>query len=539
MSSELTPRALSERIYRLKDNLRCLARTVSELEPGGGGTETDPIFTGSPAFGITSPNISNWNTAFGWGNHASAGYATSTALNDYVPIAGATTVTGNKTFTGTTTLGTTSIAGNFTPSVDNNYTLGTASLRWSAIFSPYFVSNGATSFGTTNTTSNIQFRQGSTSQLVGGFYGTSGNLVLQVAGSSLGTDSGQRLQVMGTTLLGGNTSIAGDFLPDTLGTRNVGSATLRFSSIYAGNFYSGGTAVFGSILTTGPVLFRQSASAQYVGGFFATTGNHFIQPVGVLPTDTGERLQVTGTSLLNGATSIGGALTPTADAVYSLGTGSFRWATVVAPTFINSTAVTFGTTNNGSSIFFRQGTTSQYVGGFYLTSGNFSVQPAGATLGTDTGERLQVEGTSRLGGAVTVTGSITPTTDNTYSVGSSSVGFQTIYSRGYFSPGTVTIGNTSSGFNLLFRQGSSTQLVGGFFATSNNFVIQGAASALPVDSGHRLQVQGTARITGKLTMTADIEFSANTQGVIYIDRGDGLKKRIVVTNNVLTFETVP
>ena len=38
--------------------------------------ETDPVFVASPAFGITSGNITNWDTAFGWGNHASAGYLT-------------------------------------------------------------------------------------------------------------------------------------------------------------------------------------------------------------------------------------------------------------------------------------------------------------------------------------------------------------------------------------------------------------------------------------------------------------------------------
>jgi hypothetical protein len=40
-------------------------------------SETDPVFTASAAFGITTTNISNWNTAYGWGNHASAGYLTS------------------------------------------------------------------------------------------------------------------------------------------------------------------------------------------------------------------------------------------------------------------------------------------------------------------------------------------------------------------------------------------------------------------------------------------------------------------------------
>jgi len=40
-------------------------------------TETDPVFTASPASGITSTNITNWNTAYGWGDHSTAGYLTS------------------------------------------------------------------------------------------------------------------------------------------------------------------------------------------------------------------------------------------------------------------------------------------------------------------------------------------------------------------------------------------------------------------------------------------------------------------------------
>jgi len=47
-------------------------------------TESDPVFAASVAAGITSTNISNWNTAYGWGNHASAGYAT---VNDAIAMA--------------------------------------------------------------------------------------------------------------------------------------------------------------------------------------------------------------------------------------------------------------------------------------------------------------------------------------------------------------------------------------------------------------------------------------------------------------------
>ena len=39
-------------------------------------TETDPIFSASAASNITTTKISNWDTAFGWGNHASVGYLT-------------------------------------------------------------------------------------------------------------------------------------------------------------------------------------------------------------------------------------------------------------------------------------------------------------------------------------------------------------------------------------------------------------------------------------------------------------------------------
>ena len=39
-------------------------------------TETDPIFSASAASNITTTKISNWDTAYGWGNHASVGYLT-------------------------------------------------------------------------------------------------------------------------------------------------------------------------------------------------------------------------------------------------------------------------------------------------------------------------------------------------------------------------------------------------------------------------------------------------------------------------------
>ena len=51
----------------------------------------------------TTAKQSNWDTAYGWGNHASAGYLTQTAADSrYVTIATQQTVTGAKTFTAMT-----------------------------------------------------------------------------------------------------------------------------------------------------------------------------------------------------------------------------------------------------------------------------------------------------------------------------------------------------------------------------------------------------------------------------------------------------
>ena len=42
-------------------------------------TETDPVFTASPANNITLTDINQWDTAYGWGNHADGGYLVATA----------------------------------------------------------------------------------------------------------------------------------------------------------------------------------------------------------------------------------------------------------------------------------------------------------------------------------------------------------------------------------------------------------------------------------------------------------------------------
>jgi len=56
------------------------AKTVTSF------SETDPVFSASPADGISSTNINNWNTAYDWGNHAAAEYAPAVHLHSNATI---------------------------------------------------------------------------------------------------------------------------------------------------------------------------------------------------------------------------------------------------------------------------------------------------------------------------------------------------------------------------------------------------------------------------------------------------------------------
>ncbi len=63
------------------------ASGLASWQAAGGITETDPVYSAAPASGITLLQIGNWDTAFGWGDHDSAGYLTSYTETDPVFLA--------------------------------------------------------------------------------------------------------------------------------------------------------------------------------------------------------------------------------------------------------------------------------------------------------------------------------------------------------------------------------------------------------------------------------------------------------------------
>ena len=71
--------------------------TSGKWEPGNAATasETDPVFTASPAGSITLAKLSEWNAAYSWGDHGAAGYLTSLALPNLTDVTIASLLSGD------------------------------------------------------------------------------------------------------------------------------------------------------------------------------------------------------------------------------------------------------------------------------------------------------------------------------------------------------------------------------------------------------------------------------------------------------------
>ena len=71
--------------------------TSGKWEPGNAAaaSEVDPVFTASPAGSITLTKLTQWDAAYGWGDHGAAGYLTSLALPDLSDVTISSLVTGD------------------------------------------------------------------------------------------------------------------------------------------------------------------------------------------------------------------------------------------------------------------------------------------------------------------------------------------------------------------------------------------------------------------------------------------------------------
>jgi microcystin-dependent protein len=67
-----------------RQEINLIAQDLHDLATNYVSVESDPIFTASVAAGISSTDVTNWNTAYSWGDHAQAGYLTTASLSGNV-----------------------------------------------------------------------------------------------------------------------------------------------------------------------------------------------------------------------------------------------------------------------------------------------------------------------------------------------------------------------------------------------------------------------------------------------------------------------
>ena len=86
MVGEVALNIPDKKIFTKDDN-----NQIVDFLAGVDYTETDPVFTDSVAYDITQQDVDNWNDAFGWGDHAQAGYVESvTGTSGEITITGTT-----------------------------------------------------------------------------------------------------------------------------------------------------------------------------------------------------------------------------------------------------------------------------------------------------------------------------------------------------------------------------------------------------------------------------------------------------------------
>jgi hypothetical protein len=384
-------------------------------------TETDPIYTASSWYSTTN-NSSNWNTAYGWGNHASAGYLTSGAIGTTVQAYDAD-LTSWAAITPSTKQDTL-VSGTSIKTINGNSLLGSGDLTISGggsgtVTNVSIVSaNGlAGTVATSTTTPAITLSTTVTGLLKGN--GTA------ISAATSGSDYAPATS--GTSILYGNGS--GGFSNVTVGTGlSFSSGTL--SSTNTGTVTSvTGTAPIASTGGATPAISISQASTSTDGYLSSTDWNTFNNKGnGTVTSVSALTLGTTGTDL--SSTVATGTTTPvitlnvpTASATNRGALSSADWTTFNGKQTAYTNLTTIGSLANGVGWLYNNG------------SGTFSYStPTASDVGAvPTARTLTINGTA-----------FDLTANRTWSVGTvTSVSALTIGTAGTDIASTVATGTTT------------------------------------------------------------------------------------------------
>lgn len=428
---------------------------------------------------------------------------------------------------------TSNIKGSNTLSLHNNNSPSTTN---------YFLSNSTTS-SALNAPTSIELRIADVPKLVTNATGT------QITGALVVTN--------GITVNTGKVMVGGNIEPIQTGTLyDLGNSVVPFGKIYS-NSIIGSTGLMDlSTTSSGDIRFNTTQSNSEFVRFFGTTGNVVFKSKGGTSVDNGYKVDIIGSarantlmllnkfelvassgvsSITGNITIISGAVLSSADNQNSIGSTTQNFAGLYARSTISNaklnilSAKTFGTYFGFNEIDNASFTNS--YGGFFATTGNFFVQASGILPTDDTLYRLQVFGNAKVGGELNVTGglsvsgqlsfygisrlygtlivqgSIVPESPAVQSLGDDTIGFALVSARRFMSIYDTMILSSSS--DIVFRFNATSNIFARFTSTAGNLILQTLGSAA-TDSGERLQVNGTAKITGNLIVPTIMVSSLQT-----------------------------
>jgi hypothetical protein len=398
-------------------------------------------------------------------------------------------------------------------------------------------SAGQTSIGAGSTVTN-QFGFIAESSLTGatnnfGFYGNiaaaTGRWNLYMNGTANNYMAG-RLAI-GTTLTTANLTLASSIVDAPSGT-NKGSFQIAFSTTNGLSFGTYSTSPF----------------ANYIQSISATQGNAGVYPLSLNPnggailigatTSSGEALQVTGTMKVTGASSFGGNMT------FSLNQNAnteFRIINTTSGTS-SQTSIQFTCSTGNASIGKYSPTTTAYKSVaasdlyFYSTTGDISLLNDNASgnikfaAGGSSTAQILLNSSGNLGlGTSSVLSKFHVSNGHIFAHNGTGAGSGSQIYLGNNDFNNASYWNSAPGIGAVYSATSSVASDLGFFTYAGNpnsrtermrifytgnLLIQ--AGGTYTDSGERLQVTGTAKISGEFRVAATINSTqatfANTTG---------------------------
>ena len=480
--------------------------------------ETDPVFTASAAAGITSTNITNWNTAYGWGDHSLAGYLTSFTETDPV-------------FTASAAAGITS----------TNITNWNTAYGWG----DHSVAGYLTSFTETDTLATVTGRGATTATAIS----ITNNTV------STSTSTGA-LTVAGGVGIAGNLNVGGDKITINTPALNNGGIQLESDGSFVGRvgigsfIASNGTSNDIGIYSQSNILFSTGAGAAERVRIDHDDSNVQVKfATGSTSTTTGA-LTVAGGVGIAGNLNVGGTVTLSAatNTITTSGNGQLNIRTTDrTDSFSRNILITTGssTTSTSGDIIIATGmpaageqsgdisltpSNSTQVSGNVTVRGGDSTGPAGAVGGGSLagrggnitirgGDNTYTETVGQMdGGDVYITGgSISNTSSDTFAVknpGSVYINAGTSGTGGTINAGSIYIGDaTPSGtFDpIAIRIGNSLITTRIFSATniSNETASTSASTgALTVSGG--AGIGENLNVGGNLVVTGDLSINGTT-----------------------------